>query len=207
MLQLLLILKQLEYGLELGSLPSKDKEEFYNLVAEYYNLGKDPEPFDVKIDLLAGDGTILQTWDYSKCNITDYQTFLFDNLLFYKGHGGQGHEIRDNTVFDCVGFGVDFTKRDSSEGIQNFVPSYEDRSVMYLLHVSGGELTQTKSTELTQKFNSMGNQQFLLESLPNKHQKVGYDFISRYLNPGKVPEPFDVKVDMITGRWNNPLFN
>jgi len=191
--------EQLEYGLELGSLPSKDKEEFYNLVAEYYNLGKDPEPFDVKIDLLTGDGTILQTWDYSKCDIADYQTFLFDNLLFYKGHGGQGPEIRDNTVFDCVGFAVDFTKRDSSEGIQNFVPSYEDRPVMYLLHVSGGELTQTRSTELTQKFNSMGNQQFLLESLPNKHQKTGYDFISRYLNPGKVPESFDVKVDMITG--------
>lgn len=70
---------------------------------------------------------------------------------------------------------------------------------MYLLHVSGGELTQTRSAELTQKFNSMGNQQFLLESLPNKQQKAGYDFISRYLNPGKVPEPFDVKVDMVTG--------
>ena len=191
--------EQLEYGLELGSLPSKDKEEFYNLVAEYYNLGKDPEPFDIKVDLLTGDGTILQTWDYSKCDITDYETFLFDNLLFYKGHGGQGPEIRDNTVFDCVGFAVDFTKRDSLKGIQNFVPSYEDRPVMYLLHVSGGELTQTKSTELTQKFNSMNNQQFLLESLPNKQQKAGYDFISRYLNPGKVPELFDVKVDLITG--------
>ena len=45
----------------------------------------------------------------------------------------------------------------------------------------------------------MENQQFLLESLPNKHQKSGYDFISRYLNPGKVPELFDAKVDMITG--------
>jgi len=191
--------EQLEYGLELGSLPSKDKEEFYNLVAEYYNLGKDPEPFDVTIDLITGDGTILQTWDYSKCEIADYDTFLFDNLLFYKGHGGQGPEIRDNTVFDCVGFGVDFTTRDSSEGIQNFVPSYEDRPVMYILHASGGELTQIRSTELIQKFSTMGNQQFLIESLPNKQEKVGYDFISRYLNPGKIPELFDAQVDMITG--------
>ncbi len=191
--------EHLEYGLELGSLPSKDKEEFYNLVAEYYNSGKVPEPFDVKIDLLTGDGTTLQTWDYSKCDIADYQTFLFDNLLFYKGHGGQGPEIRDNTVLDCVGFGVDFTKRDSPGEIQSFVPSYEDQAIMYLLHLSGGDLTQTRSTELTQKFNSMGNQQFLLESLPNKQQKAGYDFISGYLNPGKIPQLFDVKVDMITG--------
>jgi hypothetical protein len=191
--------EQLEYGLQLGSLPSKDKEEFYNLVLEHYNVGKEPEPFDVDIDLITGDGTILQTWEYSKCKISDYETFLFDNLLFYKGHGGQGPEIRDNTVFDCVGFGVDFEMRESQEEIQNFVPSYEDRPVMNIIHVSGGDLTQTKSNELIQKFNTLGNQQFLLESLPNKQQKAGYDFISKYLNPGKTPEPFDVKVDMITG--------
>ena len=191
--------KQLEYGLELGSLPSKDKEEFYNLVAQYFNLGKEPEPFDVTVDIMTGDGTILQTWDYTKCKIANYETFLFDNLLFYKGHGGQGPEIRDNTVFDCVGFGVDFTTRDSQLGIQNFVPAYEDRPVMYILHASGGEISQIRSTELIQKFNTKGNQQFLLESLPNKQQKVGYDFISRYLNPGKTPELFDAKVDLVTG--------
>ena len=191
--------EQFEYGLELGSLPSKDKKEFYKLVNEYYSFGKDPEPFDVKVDILTGDGTILQTWDYAKCDIENYKTFLFDNLLFYKGHGGRGSEIRDNTVFDCVGFAVDFTTRDSSKGIQSFVPSYEDRAIIYILHISGGELTHTRSTELMQKFNSMGNQEFLLESLPSKQQKVAYDFISRYINAGKVPELFDVQVDMITG--------
>jgi len=98
--------KQLQYGLELSSLPSKDKEEFYKLVNEYYNIGKDPEPFDVTVDILTGDGTILQTWDYTKCDISNYETFLFDNLLFYKGHGGRGSEIRDNTNFNCVGFAV-----------------------------------------------------------------------------------------------------
>jgi len=191
--------QQLEYSLELGSLPSKDKEEFYKLVNEHYNVGKDPEPFDVKVDILTGDGVILQTWDYTKCSITDYDTFLFDSLLYYKGHGGRASEIRDNTSFDCIGFAVDFTKRDSLEEIQNFVPSYEDRTIIYILHLSGGELMQTRSNELIQKFNSMGNQQFLLESLPNKHQNAGYDFISRYINAGKVPELFDAQIDMITG--------
>jgi len=50
----------------------------------------------------------------------------------------------------------------------------------------------------TSRSRKIGNQQFLLESLPNKQRKAGYDFISRYLNPEKVPESFDVKVDMIT---------
>jgi len=45
----------------------------------------------------------------------------------------------------------------------------------------------------------MENQQFLLESLPNKQQKTAYDFISRYINAGKIPELFDTKIDLITG--------
>ncbi|MEK0367830.1 MAG: hypothetical protein QQN45_07880, partial [Nitrosopumilus sp.] len=191
--------QQFEYGLELGSLPSKDKEEFYKLIVKHLTGGTDPKPFDVKIDILTGDGTILQTWDFTKCDISDYRTFLLDNLLFYKGHGGRGSEIRDNTIFDCIGFRVDFTSRDSANGIQNFVPSYEDRSVLNILYFSGGDLTKTRSTELIQKFNSMKNQQFLLESLPNIQQKAGYDFISKYINGPKVPELFDVKMDAITG--------
>ena len=190
--------QRLEYGLEIGSLPSKDKEEFYNLVSSYYNVGKAPEPFDVKVDILTGDGTILQTWDYAKCDITNYELFLLDNLLFYKGHGGRGSEIRDQTIFDCVGFRVDFTNRNSTN-IQNFIPNYEDRAIMHVLHMSGGELKNTRSNELIQKFTSMGNQEFILESMPNKQHKAGYDFISKYINPGKSPELFDVRVDAITG--------
>lgn len=190
---------KLEYGLELNSLPSVDKKEFYELLAKYYNVGKDPEPFDVSVNILTGDGTILQTRNYTKCKIADYETFLFDNLLFFKGHGGRGSEIRDNAVFDCVGFSVDFTMRDSLESIPPPIPPYEDRAVMYLLQVSGGELTHSSHFELIQKLNTIGNQQLLIESLPNKHQKQGYDFISRYLNPGKSPEPFFATIEVITG--------
>ena len=191
--------EQFEYGLQLGSLPSKDKQEFYDLVHDYYDIGKDPEPFDVTVDILTGDGAVLQSWEYSKCSLENYEIFLFDNLLFYKGYGGRGSEIRENTVLDCIGFSVNFTTIDSKGDIQNYIPNYQDRAIMYILHSSGGELTHTRSNEFIQKFNSLTNQDFLIESLPNKQQKTGYEFISKYINPGKTPELFDIQVDLITG--------
>ena len=79
------------------------------------------------------------------------------------------------------------------------MPSYEDRAVLNIIHISGGDLTKTRTTELTQKFNSMENQQFLLESLPNMHHEVFYDYLGRYIDSPKVPELFNVKINTITG--------
>ncbi len=43
----------------LQSVPSNDKTEFYDLVADTINPGKSPELFDVDIDVLAGDNSVI----------------------------------------------------------------------------------------------------------------------------------------------------
>jgi len=52
----------------LESIPSMDKIEFYNLIAKTINPGKPPELFDVSIDVLAGDNSVIITIIYPKCN-------------------------------------------------------------------------------------------------------------------------------------------
>ena len=53
--------QNVRYGLELESLPSEDKKPFYdNLVATSINAGKKPEPFDISITIMTGDGHTLQ---------------------------------------------------------------------------------------------------------------------------------------------------
>ena len=74
----------------LSSTPSKDKVEFYNLVAQTINAGKDPELFDVNVDILAGDDSVILTVNYTKCEITDYLPFTQDFLLFYQFSGKIG---------------------------------------------------------------------------------------------------------------------
>ena len=68
----------------LSSTPSKDKIEFYDIVARTINPGKSPELFDVTIDVLAGDNSTIISVNYAKCEITDYLPFTQDFLLFYQ---------------------------------------------------------------------------------------------------------------------------
>jgi hypothetical protein len=75
----------IQYGLELESLPSDDKKPFYeNLVKPSINPGKKPEPFDIDIKVLTGDGSTLQLWQYKKCIINSYTQYLDENLLKVK---------------------------------------------------------------------------------------------------------------------------
>jgi len=66
----------------LESNPSTDKIEFYKLVAKTINPGKAPELFDVSIDVLAGDNSVILTVNYPKCRITNYTPYSQDFVLF-----------------------------------------------------------------------------------------------------------------------------
>ena len=71
----------------LESIPSTDKIDFYKLVAKTINPGKAPELFDVSIDVLAGDNSVIVTVNYPKCVITNYTPYsqeLFHFLLSYQ---------------------------------------------------------------------------------------------------------------------------
>jgi hypothetical protein len=221
-------------GFAVESLPSKDKEEYYQLLQEYINIGKEPEPFDATIEIVAGDGDILQTWEYRDCQLSDFDYFLQDNLLYFTMNGKKAtSEIRDKSEFECIGFSVDFSKNKKNYSeLPVHVPKYEDRAVMFLFHVSGGELEDTRSTAMISKFSSkdtvsdeieqiisagairnaitseinesiktenFGYPKFMGESLPNKFATTTYKTAEQYLNPGKDPEPFDIRVDVLTG--------
>lgn len=92
----------------LESLPTNDKKPFYNLVAKSLNHSPDARPFDVNIDLVAGDGSIIHTLNYKKCTIESYFVYVNDSKGDYRFSKDKTDrmEIRDVTKFDCMGFSI-----------------------------------------------------------------------------------------------------
>ena len=88
---------------ELESIPSKDKKPFYELVTKYQK-GPKPQPFTVNIDIIAGDGSVIETLNYEKCEISAYWVFSDDNEQSYRFAKNDGIEIRDATDFLCTGY-------------------------------------------------------------------------------------------------------
>jgi len=92
----------------LESLPSKDKTILYTkLISKYINPGMTPELLPVTIELYAGDGTLLETWNYKKCQGIDYKVFLNQNMLTIKFHDQWQAEIQERMLFECAGLNVE----------------------------------------------------------------------------------------------------
>ena len=87
----------------LESLPSVDKKQFYKFVADWMDRGDLLNEFNIDVDVLDGTGTVIQTWSFTKCEITSYGTYLQDITNFYQFSGIKDSEIRDRTGFSCVG--------------------------------------------------------------------------------------------------------
>ena len=214
----------------LESLASKDKESFYEFVSRYVNAGSRPQLFDAQIDLVTGDGTVLNSWQFFKCEITFFETFRQENVLILSFLDKFTWEIRDHTEFDCQS---KYLISDFSSTVKNpyigrhligtqvipteklgLIPNDEDRIMAYGVSIVGGEIPEGVSIQEFPLYRAMGTivseeftttvsskvePKFYLEGLVSKNKKPFYDYISRYFNPGKTPEPFDVNVDNITG--------
>ena len=87
----------------LESLPSADKKQFYEFVSDWMDRGSLLNEFDVDIEVLDGTGSTIQTWEFNRCEITSYGTYLQDTIFIYQFSGVQDSEIRDRTNFSCVG--------------------------------------------------------------------------------------------------------
>jgi len=89
----------------LESLPSKDKIDLYRAIDRVYfaKAVSTITRFDVAIDILAGDGSLIQTWQYKKCQVTGYGTFFQDVTNFYPFSGKEGGEFRDKITVECSG--------------------------------------------------------------------------------------------------------
>ena len=90
----------------LRSLPSHDKAIIYGLVDKYVNAGKTPEMFDVSVEVVAGDGSVIQTWEYRRCDIIDYAVYVNDEEDEYRFGDKDEAEIRDVLVVECAGFSL-----------------------------------------------------------------------------------------------------
>lgn len=86
----------------LEGLPSVDKKDLYRGIDRWMTKSTTLNPFDVDIDVVAGDGTIIQTWAYTNCQPTAYGTYLQDVINFYQYSGEDKSEIRDRVAFSCT---------------------------------------------------------------------------------------------------------
>ena len=212
----------------LESNPSKDKLEFYELIAKTYNPGRHPELFDVEIDFLSGDKVPIVTVAYAKCRVTEYLPFIQEFVLFYPFSGMFDEEVRDRTVFKCTGTKIIVNQSEDIKETELTMPSTDDRVTSYVVHFSGPDIEGLYSIGTFFNFSPSVNffqtpydiisrersnpvdskPRFVLESLPSKDKKELYEFFAFYINPGRVPQLFDVSVDLILGdgeilqRWN-----
>ena len=85
----------------LESLPSVNKKGYYEFVSEWMKIGSSLNKFDVSIEVLDGRGMVIQVWEFTSCEITDYGTYLQDIINIYQFSGVQDSEIRDRTYFSC----------------------------------------------------------------------------------------------------------
>ena len=85
----------------LESLPSANKKGYYEFVSEWMKIGSSLNKFDVSIEVLDGRGMVIQVWEFTSCEITDYGTYLQDIINIYQFSGVQDSEIRDRTYFSC----------------------------------------------------------------------------------------------------------
>jgi len=95
----------------LGGLLSNDKMELYDLAEDYINPGRPVHPFKVQVSILDGNGNLIQLWDYRKCDMTDYVSFLEMDKDVYRFGEEDEEEWRERFLFICAGFGLRTTEK------------------------------------------------------------------------------------------------
>ncbi len=100
---------------QLVDLPSKDKAQFYQLISSSIQLlGIDNDNnyetnpvFDVHVDLITGDGTLLYTLEYDQCQVSAYWVYGDGNKEDYRMASEDQSEYREVTNFTCQGYHLD----------------------------------------------------------------------------------------------------
>jgi hypothetical protein len=100
---------------QLVDLPSKDKAQFYQLVSASIQLletnddnNYETNPvFNVNIDLITGDGTLLYTLEYDQCQVSAYYAYDDGNKQDYRMASEDQSEYREVTDFVCQGYHLD----------------------------------------------------------------------------------------------------
>lgn len=91
---------------QLESLTTADKKDFYNLISTYLKKTTAIQPYDINIDIVTSDGSIIETLQYSKCIPSSYSVFTNDDSAAYRLGIKDGPEIREDTNFMCTGYHI-----------------------------------------------------------------------------------------------------
>lgn len=210
-------------GFSLESLPTKNNQWYYNtIINNYINPGKQPNPFSASIDVLTGDGTILQTYQYKNCKLDGYVPFLSQNLIRLQFTKQFKSEVRDRSDFSCGGFLVDFDLHKLSPDwatIQNTIDSIPDQKDLvqnYVVTISSDIFGSGQTFQTFSMFTPMGvptnlplsiptnpvsgqSKSFSLESLPSKDKQQFYQYVIDKFNNKRQVQPVDVSVDLVVG--------
>ena len=96
------------FKISLETLPNKDNLPYYNAIEKYFQTGSPLfEKFDLSIDVVTGDDTVLQTWAYRDCELENYTVYLQDNVIYKTFTGGKESEIRERSIFSCRGLALE----------------------------------------------------------------------------------------------------
>jgi len=87
----------------LEGLPSADKQLMYEGIDRWMRGSTNVTPFDVDVDVVAGDGSVIVTWEFRNCQPVAFGTYLQDLIFFYQFVDQDRPEIRDRALFDCTG--------------------------------------------------------------------------------------------------------
>lgn len=98
------ILRSTNPAFLLESVPTTDNKEFLEFVSKSLNRGSTPPFFDVTIEILAKDGTVIETLEYTRCTIDSYFVYNNDSKGTYSllNQDSSKSEIRDVTRFECT---------------------------------------------------------------------------------------------------------
>ena len=87
----------------LEGLPTSENKMLYEGLDNWLTGGGTQNPFDVDIDVIAGDGSTILTWEYRECEPTAFGTFLQDVVFYYQYVDQDKAEIHERVIFDCLG--------------------------------------------------------------------------------------------------------
>lgn len=91
----------------LESIPSKDKKPFYEFLEKSLNSYQS-RPMEINIDVISGDGTLLETLNYRQCTVSSYFIHVNDSKgkFTFLDEGTSKMEIREVTKFLCMGLSI-----------------------------------------------------------------------------------------------------
>jgi len=96
----------------LEALPSLDKKPYYRMIQDLLE-GSRPagNQFNVRVDIVAGNGETIQSWVYADCKLVDYYTYLLENLAVFTFHQEFEAEIRELAGYQCLGFVIEVPEK------------------------------------------------------------------------------------------------